>query len=727
MSADNLRRTHYRACHLCEAICGLAIVTEGEEIISIKGDLEDPFSRGYICPKAIAIQDLHSDPDRLHQPQLKTPTGWQSISWDEAFKLASEKLASCQSQHGNDSLAFYAGNPGIHNIGHMIHGVAFSRLLRTRNCFSASSCDQLPQQLIAYWMYGHQFMMPVVDIDHTDFYLIIGANPIVSNGSMMTVPDVKNRLKAIQQRGGRVVVIDPRYTETSAVADEHIFIRPGADAALLLTLMNLIFDEIKCPPEPLEQGSTSGGGFRLAPHLAPHLSGLEEVAQSVQEFTPEAVADYTGLKTEQIRRLAEQLMCAKTSAVYGRMGVSTQTFGSLCQWAVQMLNILTGNLDRVGGTLLTLPAVKAVGAGDRQAGHYGKWHSRVRNLPEFSGELPAAVMAEEITEKGEGQIRALVTSAGNPVLSTPAGHELEKALPSLDFMLSIDPYINETTCHADLILPPASPLVSEHYDLLLNRLAVRNTTRLNPAIFEKKPDERYDWEIFEQLSRGLNEARGITDSQPLPPPVDLIEYWLTQGAYNGSSELRPKVDLETLRSHPHGIDLGALQPSLIERLATDDKKIHCFLAPLQAEIPRLLKAIGDFKRDDALSLIGRRHLRSNNSWMHNSYRLVKGKDRCLLLAHPQDLANHDISDGERVHLVSSVGRITVTVKASEGMMPGVLSLPHGWGHHRSGAKCRIAAQHAGVSFNDLSDSQDLDPVSGTAIFGGIAVSLEKIS
>ncbi|HCL3819518.1 TPA: molybdopterin oxidoreductase family protein [Pseudomonas aeruginosa] len=695
---------HYRACHLCEAICGLAIETESDEggvprIRSIKGDPQDSFSRGHVCPKAVALQDIQDDPDRLRQPLRRVGSEWQPIGWDEAFALVASRLGEIRERHGNDAVAVYQGNPSVHNYGLMTHSNYFLGLLKTRNRFSATSVDQLPHHLVSQQMYGHGLLIPIPDIDHTDFMLVLGGNPLASNGSIMTVPDVEKRLKALKARGGRLVVVDPRRSETAAIADRHLFIRPGQDAALLLGILNTLFEENLGRPTPLP------------------VDGLERVREAVAVFDAESMSVRCGVPAESIRQLARDFAAAERAVCYGRMGVSTQAFGTLCQWLVQLINLVTGNLDRVGGALCTSPALDLVAS--TSGGHFDRWRSRVSGLPEYGGELPVAALAEEILGEGEGQVRALVTVAGNPVLSTPNGRRLEQALDGLEFMLSIDLYINETTRYADLILPPTAPLEHDHYDTTFNVFAVRNVTRFNEAVLPRPEGALHDWEIFVGLARAFAARNGL-ELKPTLEPQQMIDLGLRAGAYGDRSEHR--LSLATLREHPHGIDLGPLRPNLAPRLKTAGQRIQA--APLLFVDDLQRFAAQPLPASDQLLLIGRRHVRSNNSWMHNYHRLVKGKPRHQLLMHPRDLEGRGLVDGQRVRVRSRVGSVEVEVAASSEMMPGVVSLPHGWGHARPGVQLAIARAQAGASANDLTDERHLDLLSGNAALNGLPVEVE---
>ena len=697
---------HYRACHLCEAICGLAIETapgaDGTpQILSIRGDQQDSFSRGHICPKAVALQDIQNDPDRLRQPVRKVDGEWQPIGWEEAFELVAERLAAIRETHGNNAVAIYQGNPSVHNYGLATHSNYFLGLLKTRNRFSATSVDQLPHHLVSDWMYGHGLLLPIPDIDHTDFMLILGGNPLASNGSIMTVPDVEKRLKAIRARGGRVVVVDPRRTETAAIADQHLFVRPGEDAALLLGVLNTLFEE----------------NLGRATHLP--VIGVDQVREAIKSFSAESMAPRCGIPAGRIRQLARDFAAAERAVCYGRMGVSTQAFGTLCQWLVQLINLVTGNLDRVGGALCTEPAVEVVAKS--RGGRLRRWHSRVSGLPEYNGELPVSALAEEILTPGEGQIRALITVAGNPVLSTPNGVQMDRALQGLEFMLSIDLYINETTCHADLILPPTAPLEHDHYDSTFNMFAVRNVTRFNQAVLPRPEGALHDWEIFVGLARAFAARTGV-ELAPTQAPERIIDTALRAGPYGEGSERQ--LDLQRLLEHPHGIDLGPLQPNLAARLKTEDGLVHAAPVELLGDLQRFLAVT--LPAEDELLLIGRRHVRSNNSWMHNYHRLVKGKPRHQLLMNPVDLDARGLADGQRVRIRSRVGAVEVEVAASDELMPGVISLPHGWGHARRGVQMDIARAQPGASANDLTDERLLDSLSGNAVLNGVPVRVEAV-
>lgn len=704
----------YGSCNLCEAMCGLEFTTAGNTVTSVRGDKDDPLSRGHICPKALSLIDLHADPDRLTMPVRRSGTEWKEISWEEAYDLVVDGLVSTRKKYGSNAVGVYQGNPNVHSLGAMTHGIPFTSMLRTRNRYSATSLDQLPHQLVNHLLYGHQLALPIPDIDHTDFFLILGANPMASNGSMMTVPDFAHRVRDLKARGGRLVVVDPRKTETADIADVHHFIRPGTDALLLLALINVV----------AHSGKTD---------TADYVDGTEDIAGLVADFTPESVAPVVGIAAEDIVTLATQFTEAKTAVAYGRMGVSTQQFGSVCQWAIQVLNILTGNLDRIGGAMLTDPAIDLVEKGIVGRGHFDKWRSRVRNLPEFAGEFPCSTLVDEMTTPGDGQIRAMAVFSGNPVLSMPGGEKLDRAFAELDFLVSFDFYVNETSRHADVILPPTMALERDHYDLIFHSFAVRNTAKFMPAILKKKTGAKADWEIFRDLGiryqsrlarstvdrfrRRMSTKSIVTEARLRLSPRRTVDLLLRSH--------RKGLSVATLTKSPHGTDLGPLAPGFPRKLHTRNKRIQLVQDIIVAELPALhdLMTTAALPSDGELLLIGRRHLRSNNSWMHNTARLTKGKPRHQLLAHPEDLFARGIEDGSVVSVTSAAGSVQIDVVATDRMMPGVVSMPHGFGHKRAGVELSVASTVAGPSANDITDPQRVDAVSANAILNGVPVTI----
>lgn len=691
-------------------MCGLKVEHQGTNILSIKGDEQDPFSQGHICPKAVALQDLYEDPDRLTSPIERTENGWQKISWQDAFDKAAAGIAKVQAQHGNNALGVYLGNPNVHNLGGMLSIRHILGALKTRTRFSATSVDQLPHHIVAMHLFGHQLRIPVPDINRTNHMVIIGANPLASNGSIMTVANVRQKIKDIKKRGGKVVVIDPRKTETADLAGEHHFIKPGSDVVLLLAMVNHVFSKNLVKPSK---------ALALA-------HGYEDIASQVKDFSLEYAGQHTGIAANDIATMVEEFCQADNAVLYGRMGVSVQEFGLLSQYLIMLFNLITGSLDEEGGMMFPTPAADIVA--NSGPGYFNKRQSRVRGLPDFNGELPVACLSEEILTQGEGQIKAMFTVAGNPVLSTPNGQQLDTALESLDFMVCVDYYLNETTRHANIILPPVSPIERDHYDISFHNLAVHNTAKYSPAMFKTPKNARHDWQIYLELAKRLQPKlpfmqkiiRGVTQ---LIGPNFLLNAMLKRGPY-------PGLTLGKLKKRPHGIDLGPLHARLPEALRHKDKKIHLNMDFYFADLPRLkqkLDAILETTSDNDALLIGRRHVRSNNSWMHNSKRLVKGKSRCTLLIHPVHAKQLNIGEGQLVQVTSRVGQVVIAAEISEEIMPGVVSIPHGWGHNRKGTGQTIADANAGVSVNDLTDEHMIDALSGNAAVNGVPVTLTAVA
>jgi anaerobic selenocysteine-containing dehydrogenase len=732
-----MTHTHHRTCSICEAMCGIVIEHRDGEVLSIKPDRDDVLSRGHICPKAVALKDLHEDPDRLRQPMRRTASGWEPVSWDDAFDEIERRIGDVRRRHGHDAVAIYAGNPTVHNLGAMLGIGDFIRAVRSRNLYSATSVDQLPHMVASHAMFGHQFLLPVPDVDRTQLFVCIGGNPVASGGSIMGAPGFEKRIEALQARGGRFIVVDPRRTESAAIADEHLPIRPAADVFLLLALLHEVF---------------SSGRASLG-HLAPHVEGLDALQEAVLQFDPAQLAERTGLPRERLVQLAQELCDEPRALVYGRVGACTQEFGGLSLWLIYCLNAVTGHLDSEGGMMFAEPAVDLTRAYGSK-GHHGKFRSRVRGLPEFGNELPVAALAEEILTEGEGRVRALITFAGNPVLSTPNGRQLDRALAELEFMVSVDLYLNETTRHAHLILPPTSPLEHSHYDIALSGFAVRNVAKYSPPLFEKPAGAKHDSEILAELTLRLGSQPGLARArarakQAIPRmlgPDRVLDLMLRTGAYGaeyrgawkllaslpGLGALRKQLadpdrrpaglNVRRLTESRHGMDLGPLRPNLLRRLATRDRRVQ--VAP-QLHVQDLQRAAAALRTaQPPLVLIGRRHVRSNNSWLHNSQRLVKGKPRCTLLMHPDDAARRGIGDGATVRVRSRVGEVRVAAELTGDIRPGVVSLPHGWGHDRDGIRLAVASRHAGVSLNDLVDDQRLDALTGTAVLNGTPVEVE---
>ncbi len=742
------RETKYRICPLCEATCGLQVVVDGRDVIAVRGDDSDVFSQGFICPKGVALAQLDQDPDRLRQPLVRRDGALVPVSWDDAFAAVEQRLTPIIARHGTDAVAVYLGNPNVHNLSLALYGQAFLRTLRTKNVFSASTVDQMPKQLAAGLMFGTFTSVAVPDIERCDFLLMLGANPFDSNGSLWTVPDFPRRLRALQQRGGRCVVVDPRRSRTAAAADQHVFIVPGTDAYLLMGIIHTLFAD----------------DLVNLDRLAEHTNGLAAVEAAAAPFSAAVVAPVCGVAAETVRQLARDLAHAQRAAVYGRIGTCTQAFGTAASWLVDVCNVLTGNLDRPGGVMFPLaPAfalntygVPGVGRGVRT----GRRHSRVRNAPEVAGEFPVACLAEEIETPGDGQVRALITIAGNPVLSTPNGTRLARALEALECMVSLDIYLNETTRYADVMLPGLSPLEESHYDVIFPQFGYRNAARYSPPVFAATSDPPREWQTLLKLTGvvagqgagadvdALDDFVATTQVQraagdpqspvhgrdpneimaalaPRRGPERLLDLALRTGPYgDGFGARADGLSLAQLEAHPHGIDLGPLQSRIPESLRTPSGKIELAPQQLLEDVERLRAGLSAVPRNGGLLLVGRRHLRTNNSWMHNLPILAGGRPVCTLHMHVDDAARLGLADGAIARVASRVGAVEVPVEVTDAIMPGVVSLPHGFGHDQLGTRLSVAAQRPGVNSNVLADELVLDPLSGNAVLNGIPVRVE---
>lgn len=732
-------RTSFRTCPLCEATCGLRITTDGDHVTDIRGDRDDVFSLGFICPKGAKLGDLDEDPDRLTTPLVKRNGEFVEVSWAEAFAEVDRGLADVRTKYGANAVALYLGNPSVHTMAGPVYNGVLAKSLGTRNVYSASTSDQMPKHVSSGYIFGDPYTIPVPDLDRTDHLLMLGANPLESNGSLCTAPDFPGRLKKLRARGGRLVVVDPRRTRTAELADQHLFIRPGADAVLLFALVHTLFDE------------------NLVSGVDPIVSGVDELRALASQFTPEDVAEACGIDAPTIRQVARDLAAAPTAAVYGRIGTTTAEFGTISSWLVDALNVLTGNLDRPGGAMFPASASRATYV-RRRPFRTDRWRSRVRDLPETLGELPVATLADEITTPGQDQIRALFTIAGNPALSAPNGPRLGEALAQLEFMVSVDPYQNETTRHATVILPPPRVLQAPHFDWALAAFGVRNFANYSPPILPLPDGRPGEAEILARLIMiaagqgpeadpdGLEEMMigGILGKAVIAPgsPVHGRDVESLRAMIDGDTPLERWLDLsvrlgpfgdgfgadpsgltlKVLQANPHGVDLGALSPRLAEVLSTEDGTVRLCPPELAVDVPRLREWLA--AQRPGFVLIGRRHLRSNNSWMHNVPALVSGSNTCTLHIHPEDAKRLAITAGQRVQLSSKSGTIEVPVDLTDRIMPGVVSLPHGWGHTSPDTKMKVAQGVPGVNVNAVTDASILDVLSGTAVFNGVPVEIK---
>lgn len=745
-------RIAHRTCPLCEAGCGLEITltrrSDGSEHVKrIRGDRDDVLSGGFICPKGSTLGHLHDDPDRLRRPVVKRDGEFVEVDWDEAFATVEAGLMPILAEHGRDACAIYLGNPGAHSLGPLLYNRTLIQALGTGNRFSASTVDQRPKELSAGLMFG-SVTVPVPDLDRTDFLLMLGANPHASNGSLCTAPDFPGRLDRIQERGGTVVVVDPRRSETAERADRHLAIRPGTDAHLLAAIANVLLAE----------------GLAAPGRLADHTAGLDELAEPVAAYTPEIVASVCGIAADEITQLARDLAAAPTAAVYGRIGTCTQEFGTLASWLVDVVNLLTGNLDRVGGAMFATGAVgqpSTKGApGSGRGIRVGRASSRVAGRPESFGEFPVTALPEEIETSGDGQVRALVTVGGNPVSSNPNSARLDAAFASLEFMVAVDPYVNETTRHADVILPPPSALEKSHYDVALLNFAVHDVANYSAPVLPRSAEQPEEWEILLRLAaiaggagsnadigalddaiaegflrsavrdehgrvhdRDLDELRSMLDDRT--GPERLLDIMLRTGPYGDGFGTDPDgLTLARLEANPHGVDLGPLKADRIPAvLRTPSGKIEAFPELLRADLDRLTASL-DRDWDASMVLVGRRHVRSNNSWMHNVRVLTKGRNRCTLQVHPDDAGRLGLSDGAAARVRSRVGEVALPVEVTDGIRPGVVSIPHGFGQDLPGVRLQVASEYRGVNTNLLTDELFYDVISGNIALNGVPVTVE---
>ena len=745
-------RVAYRTCPLCEATCGLEITVRDNLVTRIRGDRDDVFSRGFICPKGSTLKQLHDDPDRLRRPLIKKNGTHVEVTWSEAWDHVADGLSAIIDKYGRESVATYLGNPNAHNLASLLYNRTLLLGIGSRQRFSASSVDQLPKQVASGYMFGTPLSVAIPDLDRTQYILMLGANPYASNGSLCTAPDFPGRLEAMRARGGKLVVVDPRRSRTADEADEWLAIRPGTDALLLAAIANTLLTD---------------GVADLGDHVRGFVNGFDRLPQSLDPFTADAVEHATGIDSGTIRRIAHEINDAPSALVYGRIGTTAVSFGTTASWLIDVINTITGNLDSPGGVMFPLPATgnsttrgkRGVGPGFR----IGRGLSRVRKFPEALGEYPVAMLAEEITTPGEGQVKGLVTVAGNPVLSAPNGRQMDSALDDLEFMVSVDMYLNETTRHADVILPPPSHLERSHYDIIFNGFSVRNVANFSEAVLAKSEDQPDEWEILVKLAgiakglgaevdpvaiddlnldtflgglitdptsniydRDQDEIRRQLDQTGDRGAERMLDLMVRTGPYGDGFGAQPDgLSLNKLRANPHGLDLGALEQRMPEMLRTASGMVELAPEQLLADLPRLEAAM-NVVDDQQMLLVGRRHLRSNNSWMHNIDVLIKGKPRCTMHIHPEDAARLGIVDGGGAVVTSRVGSLNVSVEVTDSVRPRVVSLPHGWGHGIRGTRMRVAAEHAGVNSNVLTDEEAIDPLSGNAVLNAIPVGVAAL-
>ncbi|MBT4521317.1 MAG: molybdopterin-dependent oxidoreductase [Halieaceae bacterium] len=744
-TADNKAiETLYRSCPTCEASCGLTLKIDRQkrQILSVKGDPEDHRSRGYVCAKSQAFRYVYEDCERVTQPLKKViadngEPSWQAVDWETALSEVGKRLADIRSRHGKDAIAMYYGNPNGHNFHTMIYTELFISLLDTERFFSAGSVDQQPKNLSSDLLYGNPWLFSVPDLSRSDFFVCMGANPVVSQGSLLGGPDAKGRIEALMQRGGHAVVIDPRKTETADCCSEHIFIRPGTDAFLLFAWINELF---------------ASDNIHLG-HLAAFTDGIDKLREMSLPYTAEAVASTTGVPATRLRKLIGDFNSASAPVLYGRIGLCTQEFGTLASWLVDVVNILSGRMDVPGGAMFNKAATgQNEATGEVGELKHGRWKSRVRGLPEYMSMLAASCMAEELAYDGDDKVRALITVAGNPVLSVPNGKQIGSAAESLEFMVALDIYVNETTVKADYILPSTVHVEHSNYDFLFSSFSQENFARYSPVVFPAAAKSKHQYEIFLELLGRINgmsaedlnammldgmiahikatPGLGHLDAEDIKRKTAnfengerLLDILLRVGPYgNQFDDDRDGLNLQKVKDAKHGIDLGQLEPRLPGILRTEGQRLRLVHDLLLQDMPRLEAALE--RPPDEFLLIGRRNIRDMNSWLHNIKQYARGKNRCTLLIHPKDAQSLGITDGGQALLQSQKGKEQVEVSFDANIMPGVVSLPHGFGHHDPATKLSIASSDcAGVCANDIVDEGPLDVPSGTSVVNGVPVTI----
>jgi anaerobic selenocysteine-containing dehydrogenase len=710
-------------CRICEVYCGMVATVEDGRVTKLRPDKDHVLSRGYACPKGVTFHQVTHDPDRILHPMKKVNGEWQRISWDAAIGEIAAKLDRIRRQHGPHSIGLYTGNPAGYSYNHRLVSIGWIDAIGSRNTYGAGSQDNLSLFLVSKFLYGRHFLRPVPDLAHTSFLLVVGTNPAVSQGTLMHVVDVEARLEEIRARGGKIVVVDPRRTETARLADEHHFIRPDSDVHLLLAMANVILGE----------------GLEAKEFLRDHTVGLERIREVVRDFTPDDAAAKTGIDADTIRRLAREMAAARGAAAIGRLVVGR--FGTLTAWSMELLNVLTGNLGARGGVLFSRGLVDFAGIVAMVGrDEYGEHRSRVSGRAGVLGELPSGVLAEEITEPGEGQIRALVVTAGNPVLSIPNGEALAAAMKTLDLSVALDFYMSETASLADYFLPCATPLERADFPIFHSQLMTEPYAQWTEAVIPPEGEAKEEWEIFALLSdamglRFMNDRGAHALRQALKlfgrefSPRWIIDGMIRLGPYGDRWLPWSKGwSLKKLAARPHGVRLPDPEPGdVAKHVKTPDRKVHLWNRHLEGELARLREVeAAEAPREFPFRLIGRRDIRSNNSWLHNVPKLMSGERCHRLRIHPSDAATLGLAEGDRARVRSRVAAVETDVRITDEVMPGVVSLPHGWGH-RGATNRRVASGNPGVNCNALMDEKVIEPLAGMSLLNGVPVAVERLS
>jgi len=722
-----MKTTKYGICPICGSACGLVVEIEDGRITKVTGDREDPHSRGFVCPKGRSLKHQHTDPDRVVEPIRRDGDSWSPVGWDEAIGDIADRIVKVQKKYGRDSLAMYVGDGATHSYKALMATAAFVGATGTKNLYTANSMDTLPRMLASKLFYGNSGVLPIPDVERTGYLLVIGSNPVVSNGSVMTAPGFARYIRDIQKRGGKVVVVDPRRNETAEKSGEHYFIRPETDVFFLLALMNVIFEEKLDRPGALKS----------------RIRGYAALKRRARDFTPERASRLTGIPAGNIRRIAREFSGADTAVCYGRMGTCAQVFGTTASMLVDVLNVITGNFDRPGGAMFTTPAIdmssvmKAIG----MTGAHGKNHTRVSGLPDFNGEMPCAALAEEI-EASNG-IRALVVVGGNPAVSIPNTARLVSAFGKLEIMVSLDPHVNATSCHADYILAPAIGLEHEIYPVMAYATAVHNVAKWAPRVIDPPPGVKYDSEILGELicrvagghtpfprivSGGLSSIGSAIEGR------ELLKLLIALGPHGRLSRIARRegeaLTLEDLEKKPHGIWLGQLEPGIDRQLGRRGK-INLMPKVLRGEFDRInefgetIERQGDAAGEDTMILISRRQLRFFNTSLHNINNLATGPEQCVIEINPADAKGRKIKTGDTVKVETDNGTAEIEAEVSDRVMPGVVSIPFGWNGPQPAAQQEVLNRHPGTNVNTITDQSRIDPVSAMTAFNGTRVRVMK--
>jgi formate dehydrogenase len=724
---------HRTYCRICEPTCGMIATVEDGKLVQLRPDADHPITKGFSCPKGIEFVHVQNDPDRLLYPMRRTESGeFERISWDTALDEIGAKLRAIRAAHGGESIGWYAGNPSAFSHSHAIWAGGFVRGLGSKHLYTPNTQDTSSRFVASHLLYGSPTIFPLPDLARTSFLLMVGANPLVSRGSLVAAGNLRDKLTGIVGRGGRVVVVDPRRTET-AKAFEHVAVRPDGDAWLLLAMLHVIFAE----------------GLDDATTTAAQATGVDVLRTAAARCAPEDAEARCGVPADEIRALARSFATAPSAAAYGRTGACLGRHATLVNVLLDALNVVTGNLDRPGGSVFARPPIDFTALASRLGlATFDTYRSRVGDLPEVLGQMAAPLMAAEIETPGPGQLRALIVSAGNPLLSVPGAQDFERALGKLDLQVGIDLYLNETHRHADYVLPATTFYERDDVPLPLAEIQLTPFIQWTDAVAAPRGEARDDWRIIDDLARQLGFAavagvaskwigtsrvarlaqRAMGVGAHRLTPTKIVDALLRAGRDGDHFGLRRGgLTLAKLRAQPRGVVLAEHVDTgvLTKRLKHRDRRVHLGDERIAAELTRLLDA-PEPSSDYPLLMIGRREVRSHNSWLHNTPRFRDATRRHRALVNPVDAAAIGVADGGPARVVSARGAIELPVELSEDVAPGTIAVPHGWGHR--GAGWQTANEAGGANVNELTSSalDDLEKLSGMAHLNGVPVRLEKV-